>query len=275
MRFAFVISSGLGYRIPSLFESRQSFKEFGRALQVLRANGFEGVELNLHFDDQRRLSVIERLIDNSGLKLVSIGTGLVYVREKLSLTDPDKNERAKALAIVRRLINFAAKKNARVVVGVIRGTSQPDTKTTTVHLRDCLKECDTAARQAGTQIAVEAVNRYETGFLNTADDVVSFIKSGRLTSTGLLLDTFHMNIEEHSIEETIRKHVSKLVHFHIADSNRWPPGYGHLKVEDSLRLLQDLGYRDWVSAEPLPKPSGAEAVKATARFLQSSNFMEK
>jgi sugar phosphate isomerase/epimerase len=121
---------------------------------------------------------------------------------------------------------------------------------------------------------LEAINRYETPLLNTARDVVALIEEERLAATGLLLDTFHMNIEEASMAETIRKYISRIAHFHIADSNRWPPGHGHLKVEDSLRLLEALGYDGWVSAETLPKPDNARAVVDTAHFLRTHNFIQ-
>jgi sugar phosphate isomerase/epimerase len=136
-----------------------------------------------------------------------------------------------------------------------------------------LIECDSIAGHYGTQIALEALNRYETPFLNTARDVSSFIESSKLTSTGILLDTFHMNIEEQSIEETISNYISKIVHFHIADSNRWPPGYGHLKIENLLGLLKESGYDGWVSAETLPMPSSIEAVRDTSKFLRLHHFM--
>jgi len=84
----------------------------------------------------------------------------------------------------------------------------------------------------------------------------------------------HMNIEERSIKETLREHRSKLVHFHIADSNRWPPSYGHLRAEEHVRLLQESNYEGWVSGETLPKPSSIEAVEATAKFLRSHKLME-
>jgi len=271
MRFAFVVSSGLGYQIPNLFQTERSFEEFELALKCLRENGFDGVELNLHFDDKQRLSKIKNSIHDSGLKLAAVGTGLLYGHEKLSLTSPDQNKRTRALSIIRRLLEFASSENTSLIIGSVRG--QAETKNAATHLRDCLVECDSVAKSCATRIALEAINRYETKFLNSASEVSDFIESGKLDSTGILLDTFHMNIEEQSIEETIRAYNSRLVHFHIADSNRWPPGYGHLEIEGSLNLLRDLGYDGWVSAETLPKPNSIEAVKATAKFLKANNFM--
>ena len=96
---------------------------------------------------------------------------------------------------------------------------------------------------------------------------MKFINESGLKATGILLDTFHMNIEERSVENTIKSNVERLVHFHIADSNRWPPGYGHLNISEDLKILAELGYRGWVSAETLPRPSSVESAVATAEYL--------
>ena len=59
---------------------------------------------------------------------------------------------------------------------------------------------------------------------------------------GLLLDTFHMNIEEPSIEDSIRQTGDRIFHFHVADSNRWYPGAGHLDFRSILKALFATGY---------------------------------
>jgi sugar phosphate isomerase/epimerase len=274
MHFAFVVSSGLGYQIPSLFQSDSSFLEFEEALQILKKHGFAGVELNLESDEQRVLSRIGESISRQGLQLAAIGTGLIYAKKQLSFTDLDSARRGKALEAVKGLLRFASGEHAIVVIGLVRGGPPERLDAAAKLLRQSLVECDRAAAECGGRVALEAINRYETPLLNTASDVVALIEEERLTATGLLLDTFHMNIEEASMEKTIRKYVSSIAHFHIADSNRWPPGHGHLKVEDSLRLLETLGYDGWVSAETLPKPDNARAVVDTAHFLRTHNFIQ-
>jgi sugar phosphate isomerase/epimerase len=136
-----------------------------------------------------------------------------------------------------------------------------------------LAECDSVAEENGSKLAVEALNRYETRSLNTANEVSMLIDHLKLRASGLLLDTFHMNIEESAIDLTLRKYGPRIVHFHIADSNRWPPGYGHLNVAAHLELLKELGYQGWVSAETLPKPSSAASVKDTADYLRRHNLL--
>jgi len=87
------------------------------------------------------------------------------------------------------------------------------------------------------------------------------------------LDTFHMNIEEQSIGDSIRNNAPRIVHFHIADSDRWPPGHGHLEIAALLRTLEGSGYKGWVSAEILPKPNNIQAVTDTGEFLKTHKLM--
>ena len=273
MHFSFLVSSALGYQIPKLFDSNESFEEFDKALDLLKQHGFDGVELNLNLHDEDKLARIRNSIKKRELRLSSVGTGLVYAQDKLSFADSERSKREKAISIVKKLIEFASEEEASVIIGLIRGSGQLEVGQALAQFRQSTVECDSVAHQHGVRMALEAINRYETPLLNSAGEVSAFIKSAKLTSTGLLLDTFHMNIEEQAIETTIRRFCSEIVHFHIADSNRLPPGYGHLKIEEYLSLLQDQGYDGWVSAETLPLPSNAEAVKATADFLRRYHFI--
>ena len=70
------------------------------------------------------------------------------------------------------------------------------------------------------------------------------------------LDTFHMNIEENSIQEAILTAGDKLGHLHIGENNRMPPGYGHLPWEDIGRALRKIDYPGYVVMEPFLKPGG-------------------
>ena len=249
--------------------------EFEKALSLLKANGFDGVELNLNFNDKPLLTRIKGAIDQAGLKLAAVGTGLLYAIDHLSFTDPDPAKRARAVAVVKDLVRFASEANATVIIGMVRGVSPLDREAVTGSFEKCLKECDSAAEESGTKLAVEAINRYETQSLNTAEEVAILIDKLKLRASGLLLDTFHMNIEEQSIELTISKYASRIAHFHVADSNRWPPGNGHLNLETILKQLRDMGYQGWVSAEALPKPSRVDAVKETADYLKRHSLLAR
>ena len=87
---------------------------------------------------------------------------------------------------------------------------------------------------------------------------------------GLLLDTFHMNIEEPSIEASIQACGSRIFHFHVADSNRWYPGAGHLDFPGILNQLYATKYTGFVSGEFLPKPDVDTAAREAIKNLKSN-----
>jgi sugar phosphate isomerase/epimerase len=84
---------------------------------------------------------------------------------------------------------------------------------------------------------------------------------------GLLLDTFHMNIEEPDILASMRRARDRLFHFHVADSNRRYAGGGHLDFTTILETLQDLEYTGFVSGEFLPLPDAGTAAERAIRHL--------
>jgi sugar phosphate isomerase/epimerase len=117
------------------------------------------------------------------------------------------------------------------------------------------------ADEKGVRVALEPLNRYETDLIHTAADGLALVDRVGAVNLGLLMDTFHMNIEEPSIEQSIRACGPHLFHFHVADSNRWHPGAGHLDFASILRTLVDVGYQGYVSGEFLPQPEADTAAQ--------------
>ena len=118
------------------------------------------------------------------------------------------------------------------------------------------------------RLALEPINRYETTLINNAAQGLELIERVGADNFGLLLDTFHMNIEEPDIEASIRQCGAHIFHFHVADSNRWYPGAGHLDFKSILKMLFDTGYPGWVSGEFLPKPDAESAAREGIAFLR-------
>ncbi len=118
---------------------------------------------------------------------------------------------------------------------------------------------------------MEPINRYETDFIFSAADGMRLVEDLDCDNFGLMLDLFHMNIEDVSIEGGLRQAGDRLWHVHIADSNRRYPGSGHLDFGSIFATLEDMGYGDYISAEMLPLPDPDNAAQKTIEFLR--NFM--
>lgn len=71
------------------------------------------------------------------------------------------------------------------------------------------------------------------------------------------------------MEESIRSCGDRIFHFHVADSNRWYPGAGHIDFASLLRVLLETGYRGWVSGEFLPRPDGPASIARGLEYLKN------
>ena len=105
-----------------------------------------------------------------------------------------------------------------------------------------LKEICTAARDRGCRIAMEPLNRFETDFLNTVEQGLAMINDVGRPELGLLLDTFHMNIEEKNIPAAIRRAGKHVAHIHACGSDRGTPGNDHLDWPGIAAALRAIRY---------------------------------
>jgi sugar phosphate isomerase/epimerase len=114
-----------------------------------------------------------------------------------------------------------------------------------------LSELAKYANDRGIQTLLEPLNRYSTPYCSTAADAVAIAKKMNRDNFGVLLDTFHMNIEEDSFENAIINTEGLLHHTHFADNNRKMPGLGHIDFKTIMKALSQIGYNsEYISFEP-------------------------
>ena len=96
---------------------------------------------------------------------------------------------------------------------------------------------------------MEALNRYESHLLNTAAQAAEFVEQVGMSNVGILLDAYHMNIEEADPAAAIREAGDRLFLLHVADSNREAVGRGHTDFLALMRALRRIEYRGDVVVE--------------------------
>ncbi len=106
-----------------------------------------------------------------------------------------------------------------------------------------LKELAKVAEDLDVRIALEPLNRFETYFLNTAEDAVALVQEVGSRAVGVHLDTFHMNIEEKCLYKAIKTAGSYLYHFHTCENDRGTPGEGHVEWDDVFQALREVDYK--------------------------------
>jgi sugar phosphate isomerase/epimerase len=265
MRTSIVLSTH-----PAEFEAVAFKGDFQANVAKIAGWGYDGVELAIRDPWLVQADELERVVFAHSLAIPAIGTGQAWGEEGLSFTSDDPAVRAAALGRIESHIPLAARLGAIIILGLIRGiTPKGQSHDQSMgYLIEAIQECAAVAAPAGVRFALEPLNRYETDLIHTAADGLDLIERVGADNVGLLLDTFHMNIEEPLIEDSIRSCADRIFHFHVADSNRWYPGAGHLDFESILEALFSTEYQGFVSGEFMPLPDADTSAKLGIAHLR-------
>lgn len=119
-----------------------------------------------------------------------------------------------------------------------------------------IKEAIKVAEDNNVVFNMEVVNRFEQYLLNTAQEAVDYVKRIDSPNAKILLDTYHMNIEEDTFADAIETAGNYLGHIHLGENNRKPPGYGHIPWMELISSLKKINFQGWMVMEPFLKPGG-------------------
>lgn len=231
-----------------------------RTVPSLHRMGYDGIEILLRRVEEIEVRRLRELLSKYDMKASAIGTGLA-VRDGLTLSSRDEKIRSKAVRRVLEFSKLAEDLDCHVILGSIKGGVFPEPS---------LKSLEKSSRQLRDIYAViEPLNRYESAIISTASEAMNLIRRLDLDRFGILLDTFHMNIEEKDPVDTIKKVGKMLQHFHIADSNRRAPGDGHIRFGRIFGELKNIQYDGFISAEILQEPTSEAALRKTVRFVRT------
>ena len=181
------------------------------------------------------------------------------------LLHADASVRANAMTYVKHCVDAAQTIGATNVVGPLyravgrtwQATADERTKDLDLLVGE-LKELARYAGDRGVVLCVEPLNRFETSFINLASQAIEVVDRVDHPACGLLLDTFHMNIEEKSIGDAIRAAGSRLRHLHACENDRGAPGSGHIAWSEVV---------DGVPRNQLPGPAVIESFTAEVKSI--------
>ena len=235
------------------------------ACERASALGFDAIEIFPPSTAAVDAAVLNPLLKKHGLQLAALGTGAGMVKHKLSLTNADGDQRAKARTFVKQIIDKAAEFEASAIIGSMQGRWGDGTEKSQAlgYLGEALEECGEHAARHGLPLMYEPLNRYETNLCNTVDDGVKLLKSIKTKNVVLLADLFHMNIEEENIAAALRLGGKYIGHVHFVDSNRRPAGLGHMDFAPIAAALKEIGFEGYACAEAFPYPDSQAAAEAT------------
>jgi sugar phosphate isomerase/epimerase len=235
------------------------------------AIGLDGVELfgDLSLDPR----ATRALLAEHRLAVLSL------TPDNVDLCHPDSKVDRAALDYYLRLVDFAVEVGAPLLschgqVGRVRAIGSYREEWDL--MVSAVREIAARAAQNKLRVAMELLNRYEAHLLNTADEGMRFVREVDAPNVGLLLDAYHMNIEEADLPRAIQSAGDRLFIFHAADSNRQAVGRGHTDFRVIATALRAINYRGDVVFEcPAAGPDPFTAIKGADSREQVEMFLRE
>lgn len=259
----------------------------------MRRLGYDFVELLVPEPGELDLAETRRALDAAGLSVVLAAR--VNLQRNLSSDDPAAHRAG--IDYLKYAADCAAALGATIVGGPLTGNPlvfagrppQPvDEAERLARKARCvagLKEAGDHAARLGVILAVEPLNRFESDVLCTTQQAIELLDTVDHPAIQLMLDTFHMHMEEASIAEAIRLGGKRVVHFQANENHRGFPGTGATDWVAVFRALHEIGYRGPVSLEPFrrnddrfgvpfaqwrpPHEDESERLAASCEFIKS------
>jgi len=235
--------------------------DFAPYIEKIAKLGFDAVEIAAHHIDEYsdvELSAIKQRAKDNGI-IITAGIGPSKTK---NLSSPDSGVREAGKKFFEQTLTNVARLGIRTIGGALHSYWPVD------YSRPVDKEGDRArgvegiheiadfANNLGVNLCIEVLNRFENHVLNTAAEGVAFVNDVGKSNVKVMLDTFHMNIEEDSLGEAIRTAGPLLGHFHTGESNRRVPGKGRIPWHEVGLALRDINYNGAVVMEPFVKTGG-------------------
>jgi D-psicose/D-tagatose/L-ribulose 3-epimerase len=244
--------------IISMFYARPFTREHFPALARAKAAGADVIELLVPEPGELDLAEARRAAEDAGLSIV------LAARVSLSrdLASRDEDAHKAGVAYLKSCIDTAVALGATIVGGPLYGAPlvfagrapapvEPQERKRRIDaVVKGLAAAASRAADAGVVLGVEALNRFETDIANTAGHAIEIVDRVGSPAVGVMLDTFHMNMEEFDLPAAIRRTGDRLVHFQANENNRGFVGSGHIDWPGIARALNDVDYRGPIVLEP-------------------------
>ena len=217
-------------------------------LPKIKEMGYDSVELPVFTAAAFDIPTVKAALQTAGLAC-TVSTALPAA---LNLIDTER--RAAGVAYLQQIIAVAASVGAPVICGPLaapvgerrgRGYTQTEWDSCVLGLRAAGK----IAADQGVTLALEPLNRFETFIVNTVADGVRLVEQVDSPAVGLLLDTFHMHIEEKSSAAAIRQAGRHIKHFHASENDRGTVGSGQVAWPAVFGALHDMQYQGQIVVE--------------------------
>ena len=237
--------------------------------RLLKENGYDGAELMICKTDKEARDTLKSLCGEFQLEISVLVTGELYNYEGLSLSNHDPDVRAKCINKFHDYINMAAEFGAQVNIGRSRGLYEPGIphEQTYAWALESLRSLTPYAEQKQVRLILEPVNFLQCDFILSAQDGRDIVDQVGSPYLKIMIDVFHMNIQEKDMLAQIRESKGYFSYVHLCDNNRLYPGNCGFDFAAIIKTLKETGYDDYVGIEVLQKPDMATAIRESASHL--------
>ena len=240
MKFSYVLPD------PATYEN---WTEFKGDLLCAKQTGYDAVELQIAdpgaFDEPR----VRESLEGAGLTMCAFQTGTTYATRGNCLCTEDEVVRERTIELLMSFVDLAARWHAVIVVGSLQGRfdNEPDRSVGEARIRDALRRVGEYAVLKEATVAFEPVNHGEISFHNTIAAAAAVVRGLDLPSIRLMVDTYHMNIEEKDMLAPLAGVRDFLAHVHLSETNRDILGDGHWDTKGFLAELARINYEVFCS----------------------------
>lgn len=207
--------------------------------------GFDQIEVPIDGINDLDYNQARKVIADHGLSC----NVCVAIGPDRDLIHPDKAVRDNGISYIRHCIDAVNIMGGSVVGGPLYSAvgrlwqQTPDERATDLDLLVTqLQSLSSYAEDKGVVLCNEPLNRFETSFINLAAQMIEVVDRVDSPACKILLDTFHMNIEEKSPGDAIRLVGSRLGHVHTCENDRGAPGTGNVNWDDVGQALKEINY---------------------------------
>ncbi|MDO4268579.1 MAG: sugar phosphate isomerase/epimerase [Eubacteriales bacterium] len=241
---------------------------YGPAFAWMKEHGYEGVELLIANPDTVDTAQLDGELARYGLNVAAVGTSPMQIGEKLFLIHPDPENRREARRRASGLLRLCARYGAPALIGKYRGQLSEAPGCSEADLEEVLRDVCREAEKLGVTVLLEPQNKTNINNINTISDGLDWISRLGCKNTGLLADVYHMGITEPSATDSVKMAAGQIGFVHMSDSERKTPGDGALPVRQVVKVLEESGYKGYISLEIDQKPDPETAAARSARYLK-------
>ena len=234
--------------------------------------GYDGVELMVRDCSLINKDKILHYIKlDKKLDISMICTGEVFGEDKLTLTDPSKEVREKCFKRICSLVDFASEANANINIGRVRGfyNDTISMEETDKIAYDVFSELASYALSKNVELLIEPVTRLQTNYINSTQDGIDFCKRLNKENINLMLDIYHMNIEDKNIVTSFYEAKMFVKHVHFAENNRRIPGTCGMDFKTVLNTLNEIGYDRVISFEIFQIPDSKTCAMESIKYIRN------